>query len=74
MIIKNKLSRKSKKLKFSLSEQLPEKLSSISGGNIIKIKSKKLMSRKIKSRKYRLRKSLNFPYRNGDIVYITQEV
>ena len=64
MPIKNKLSSKSKKLKFQF----------ISGGTIKKIKSKKLLSKKTKSRKYRLRKSLHFPYSNGDIVYVMQEV
>ena len=76
MLIKKKLSSKSKKLKFSLQvpEQLSKQLSLISGGNIRKIKSKKLMTRKTKSRKYRLRKSLHFPYSNNDIVYLIQEV
>jgi hypothetical protein len=72
--IKKKLSRKSKKLKFSLPEQLQEQFASISGGNIRKIKSKKILTRKTKSRKYRLRKSLHFPYSNNDIFYLIQEV
>ena len=79
-MLKKKVSRKSKKLKFSLqapeqiADQLLEQLSSIAGGNRKKIKYKKLLSKKIKSRKYRLRKSLHFPYSNNDIVYLIQEV
>ncbi len=79
-MLKKKVFRKSKKLKFSLqvpeqiADQLLDQLSSIAGGNRKKIKSKKIMARKTKSRKYRLRKSLHFPYSNNDIVYVMQEV
>jgi hypothetical protein len=67
---------------FTVKLPPPNLRSNLQGGSTLyntkkklrKMKSKKLLSRKTKSRKYRLRKSLNFPYRNGDISYIIQEV